>query len=158
MKSTVEDALKRVFNPEFLNRIDDVIVFQPLQKEHIFQIIDVMGRELFKRVEDLGISIEWDDKAKEFLVEKGYDPQFGARPLRRALQKFVEDPMAESILNNNLGEGATLKIVYNAEEKADGLIFISQMPPEPEPLPTKNKRSKKSEEATDEEASKTLEE
>lgn len=154
MKSTVEDALKRVFNPEFLNRIDDVIVFHPLQKEHILQIIDVMGRELFKRVEELGIQIEWDEKAKEFLVEKGFDAQFGARPLRRAIQKYVEDPMAEAILNDNLGEGTILHIAFKSEEKADGLIF-SNMTVEAAP-PAAKKRIKKSEEATDEEISKTL--
>jgi ATP-dependent Clp protease ATP-binding subunit ClpC len=118
MKSTVEDALKRVFNPEFLNRIDDVIVFHPLEKKHIFEIIDIMQEDLVKRVEDLGISIEMDKSAKEFLVEKGYDPQFGARPLRRAIQKYVEDPMAEAILSEDLGEGDTITVSHkkNAEE------------------------------------------
>jgi ATP-dependent Clp protease ATP-binding subunit ClpC len=118
MKSTVEDALKRVFNPEFLNRIDDVIVFHPLEKKHIFEIIDIMQKDLFKRVEDLGISIEMDKSAKEFLAEKGYDPQFGARPLRRAIQKYVEDPMAESILSEDLGEGDTILVSHkkDAEE------------------------------------------
>jgi ATP-dependent Clp protease ATP-binding subunit ClpC len=118
MKSTVEDALKRVFNPEFLNRIDDVIVFHPLEKKHIFEIIDIMQEDLFKRVEDLGIKIEMDKTAKEFLVEKGYDPQFGARPLRRAIQKYVEDPMAESILSEDLGEGDTITVSHkkDAEE------------------------------------------
>jgi ATP-dependent Clp protease ATP-binding subunit ClpC len=118
MKSTVEDALKRVFNPEFLNRIDDVIVFHPLEKKHIFEIIDIMQVDLFKRVEDLGIKIEMDKTAKEFLVEKGYDPQFGARPLRRAIQKYVEDPMAESILSEDLGEGDTITVSHkkDAEE------------------------------------------
>ncbi|MCB0720180.1 MAG: ATP-dependent Clp protease ATP-binding subunit, partial [Bacteroidetes bacterium] len=91
MKSTVEDALKRVFNPEFLNRIDDVIVFNPLEKEHIFTIIDLMSAELFGRAESVGITIDLVDTAKNFLVEKGYDPKFGARPLRRAIQKYVED-------------------------------------------------------------------
>ncbi|MEM1053986.1 MAG: ATP-dependent Clp protease ATP-binding subunit [Bacteroidota bacterium] len=118
MKSTVEDALKRVFNPEFLNRIDDVIVFHPLEKEHIFQIIDVMQSDLFARVEDLGIDIEVTEAAKEFLVDKGYDPQYGARPLRRAIQKYVEDPMAEAILTKDLDEGAKITVDYkkNAEE------------------------------------------
>ncbi|MEP0548216.1 MAG: ATP-dependent Clp protease ATP-binding subunit [Rhodothermales bacterium] len=115
MKSMVEDALKRVFNPEFLNRIDDVIVFHPLEKKHIFEIIDIMQKDLFKRVEDLGIHIEMDKTAKEFLVEKGYDPQFGARPLRRAIQKYVEDPMAESILSDDLGEGDTISVSHKAD-------------------------------------------
>ena len=117
MKSTVEDALKRVFNPEFLNRIDDVIVFHPLEKSHIFEIIDIMQKDLFKRVEELGITIEMDQKAKAFLVEKGYDPQFGARPLRRAIQKYVEDPMAESILSDDLGEGDTISVSHKEGEE-----------------------------------------
>ncbi|MEM1043706.1 MAG: ATP-dependent Clp protease ATP-binding subunit [Bacteroidota bacterium] len=117
MKSTVEDALKRVFNPEFLNRIDDVIVFHPLEKKHIFEIIDIMQKDLFARVEELGIKIKMDKKAKTFLVEKGYDPQFGARPLRRAIQKYVEDPMAESILSDDLGEGDTITVSHKEGEE-----------------------------------------
>ncbi len=126
MKSTVEDALKRVFNPEFLNRIDDLIVFHPLEKKHIFEIIDIMVKDLFKRANDLGIKIEIDPSAKAFLVEKGYDPQFGARPLRRALQKYVEDPMAEAILANNLTTGDTIKLVYDEEKKPGELEFVVQ--------------------------------
>jgi ATP-dependent Clp protease ATP-binding subunit ClpC len=121
MKSTVEDALKRVFNPEFLNRIDDVIVFHPLEKKHIFEIIDIMQKDLFGRVVDLGIEVELTDAAKEFLGEKGYDPQFGARPLRRAIQKYVEDPMAEAILQNDLQEGA--KITVDHKKSEDALAF-----------------------------------
>ncbi|HIG74361.1 MAG TPA: ATP-dependent Clp protease ATP-binding subunit [Bacteroidetes bacterium] len=121
MKSTVEDALKRVFNPEFLNRIDDVIVFHPLEKEHVFQIIDVMQSDLFARVEDLGIGIEVTESAKNFLVDKGYDPQYGARPLRRAIQKYVEDPMAEAILTKDLDEGAKITVDY--KEGEDALTF-----------------------------------
>ncbi|MEM8558378.1 MAG: ATP-dependent Clp protease ATP-binding subunit [Bacteroidota bacterium] len=118
MKSTVEDALKRVFNPEFLNRIDDVIVFHPLEKSHILEIIEIMQKDLFARIHELGIEIEVTDAAKAFLVEKGYDPQFGARPLRRAIQKYVEDPMAESILQNDLAEGAHITVDHkkDAEE------------------------------------------
>jgi ATP-dependent Clp protease ATP-binding subunit ClpC len=137
MKSTVEDALKRVFNPEFLNRIDDVIVFHPLEKSHILEIIDVMKTDLFARVNDLGIEIDLTDKAKEFLVEKGFDPQFGARPLRRAIQKYVEDPMAEAILTNDLEEGA--KITVDHKKSAEELSFKTRKArkkkaaPDPEP-------------------------
>ncbi len=116
LKSTVEDALKRVFNPEFLNRVDDVIVFHPLEKAHILQIIDIMSEELFGRAESVGININLTKTAKEFLVEKGYDPKFGARPLRRAIQKYVEDPMAEAILSNDLGSGDQITI----EASSDG--------------------------------------
>jgi ATP-dependent Clp protease ATP-binding subunit ClpC len=126
MKSTVEDALKRVFNPEFLNRIDDVIVFHPLEKKHIVEIIEVMQRDLFKRVAELGIEIEMTSAAKDFLADKGFDPQFGARPLRRAIQKYVEDPMAESILTSDLQEGA--KITVDRKEGEDALTFKTRKP------------------------------
>ena len=126
MKSTVEDALKRVFNPEFLNRIDDVIVFHPLEKDHILEIIDVMKTDLFARVEDLGIAIELTEAAKGFLVEKGFDPQFGARPLRRAIQRFVEDPMAEQILTQDLQEGAKITVDY--KDGAEELSFKTKKP------------------------------
>jgi ATP-dependent Clp protease ATP-binding subunit ClpC len=117
MKSTVEDALKRVFNPEFLNRVDDVIVFHPLEKSHVFEIIEIMQRDLFKRVEDLGIEVELSTAAKEFLVEKGYDPAYGARPLRRAIQKYVEDPMAEAILTADLSAGAKMTVDHKKGEE-----------------------------------------
>ncbi len=123
MKSTVEDALKRVFNPEFLNRIDDVIVFQPLEKQHIYQIIDLMVADLLKRAGDLGIQVEFSQAARDFLVDKGYDPQFGARPLRRAIQKYVEDPLAEAILSNTIKEGDRVLIHYDESVKPGELIF-----------------------------------
>ena len=116
MKSTVEDALKNVFNPEFLNRIDDVIVFHALEKEHIFEIIDIMSEDLFARAQDLGLEITFDESAKEFLTDKGFDPKYGARPLRRALQKYVEDPMAEDILNQDINEGDKVTIVHDGDE------------------------------------------
>ena len=119
MKSTVEDALKRVFNPEFLNRIDDVIVFHPLEKAHIFEIIDIMVAELLKRANDLGLEVSLTQSAKEFLADKGYDPQFGARPLRRAIQKYIEDPMAESILGSDLSEGDTITMTYDDKKEGE---------------------------------------
>ncbi len=129
LKSTVEDALKRVFNPEFLNRIDDVIVFHPLEKKHIFEIIDLMAAELFGRAQNIGIQVELTKPAKEFLVEKGYDAKFGARPLRRAIQKYIEDPMAEAILGHDLGEGDLITISYSSKQ--------------PEELSFKTKKAKK---------------
>ncbi len=133
MKSTVEDALKRVFNPEFLNRIDDVIVFHPLEREHVFNIIDLMGEDLFGRATDIGIDITLTEAGKEFLLTKGYDPKFGARPLRRAIQKYIEDPMAEAILGNGLGEGDSILIDHDGDEANNELIFnITKAPPEPE--------------------------
>ena len=117
MKSTVEDALKNVFNPEFLNRIDDVIVFHPLDKKNIFDIIDIMSEDLFDRAEELGLNLEFDGDAKEFLTDKGFDPKYGARPLRRALQKYVEDPMAEDILHDRINEGDVVKITHEDDEE-----------------------------------------
>ncbi|MBO6576284.1 MAG: ATP-dependent Clp protease ATP-binding subunit [Rhodothermales bacterium] len=128
LKSTVEDALKRVFNPEFLNRIDDVIVFHPLEKEHIHEIIHLMAGDLFRRAEELGITVDLDDKAKNFLVEKGYDAKFGARPLRRAIQKYIEDPMAEAILGHSLGDGDTLIITYDEKADKGELSFKTKKP------------------------------
>jgi ATP-dependent Clp protease ATP-binding subunit ClpC len=119
MKSTVEDALKNVFNPEFLNRIDDVIVFHPLDKDNIFDIIDIMSEDLFERAEELGLELEFDQDAKEFLTDKGFDPKYGARPLRRALQKYVEDPMAEDILHDELGEGDKVLITHEEGDEEE---------------------------------------
>jgi ATP-dependent Clp protease ATP-binding subunit ClpC len=99
-KSVIQNALKRTFSPEFLNRIDDVVVFNSLNQDDIFRIIDITLKDLYGRLKELGCSLELDEKAKTFLSEKGYDPQFGARPLNRAIQKYLEDPLAEFILNN----------------------------------------------------------
>jgi ATP-dependent Clp protease ATP-binding subunit ClpC len=126
LKSTVQDALKRVFNPEFLNRIDDVIVFHPLEKKHIHSIISLMAAELFTRAADLGITVELDETAKNFIVDKGFDPKFGARPLRRAIQKYVEDPMAEAILSHDLGEADVLFISYDVSAGGEELTFTKK--------------------------------
>jgi ATP-dependent Clp protease ATP-binding subunit ClpC len=105
MKSTIQSALKKAFSPEFLNRLDDVVVFNSLTKEHIFKIIDISLAKLFHRITDLGYKIELTEKAKDFLSEKGYDQQYGARPLNRAIQKYLEDAVAEEILKGDLSEG-----------------------------------------------------
>ena len=115
MKSTIQKALKKAFSPEFLNRLDDVIVFNSLKREHIHQIIDLSLKELFERVEELGYKIELTEKAKDFLSEKGYDPQYGARPLNRAIQKYLEDPVAEEILKGELTEGGVLVADYDGK-------------------------------------------
>ena len=104
-RGVIQNALKRAFAPEFLNRIDDVIVFNSLKRDDIHRIIDLELRKLYNRIEDLGYSISLTDAAKDFLVDKGYDEQFGARPLRRALQKYLEDPLAEEIISAQLTEG-----------------------------------------------------
>lgn len=112
MKSTIQNALKRAFSPEFLNRLDDVIVFNTLQREHIHKIIDITLGKLFARILSLGYTVELSDKAKDFLAEKGYDPQFGARPLNRAIQKYLEDPIAEEILKGEITEGGIIQADY----------------------------------------------
>jgi ATP-dependent Clp protease ATP-binding subunit ClpC len=121
MKNTIEDAIKRVFNPEFLNRIDDTIVFHNLEREHINLIIDIQMKELTKRMAAMNISIQVNKQAKEFLVDKGYDPAFGARPLRRAIQKYIEDPIAEEVLRNKFGQGSIIKVKFN--KKTESLKF-----------------------------------
>ncbi len=119
MKSTIQNALKKAFSPEFLNRLDDVIVFNSLEKEHIHQIIDISLDKLFQRVIDLGYQVELTKAAKDFLSDKGYDPQFGARPLNRAIQKYLEDAVAEEILKGVIQEGDT--IVADWDKKSDEL-------------------------------------
>ncbi|MBI1768833.1 MAG: ATP-dependent Clp protease ATP-binding subunit [Bacteroidetes bacterium] len=112
MKSTIQSALKRAFSPEFLNRLDDVIVFNSLQREHIHKIIDLTLGKLFARILAIGYTVELTEKAKDFLAEKGYDHQFGARPLNRAIQKYLEDPVAEEILKGEVSEGGTIIADY----------------------------------------------
>ena len=112
MKSTIQSALKRAFSPEFLNRLDDVIVFNSLQREHIHKIIDITLGKLFARITTIGYNVELTEKAKDFLAEKGYDQQFGARPLNRAIQKYLEDPVAEEILKGEIAEGGTILADY----------------------------------------------
>jgi ATP-dependent Clp protease ATP-binding subunit ClpC len=114
-KAVIEKALKRTFSPEFLNRIDDVVVFNSLSKENIFEIIDILMKGVMKRLTTLGFSMELDMDAKDFIAEKGYDQQFGARPLHRAIQKYLEDPLAEEILNMNVKPGDTLLVTLDKE-------------------------------------------
>lgn len=116
-RGVIENALKRAFAPEFLNRVDDVIVFNSLSKEDIFKIIDIELTSLFSRVTALGYSVTLTDAAKDYIAENGYDSNFGARPLKRAIQKFLEDPIAEEILKGELVEGDVLEVDYDSESK-----------------------------------------
>ncbi|MDG1148515.1 MAG: AAA family ATPase, partial [Crocinitomicaceae bacterium] len=109
-KAVVQKALRKAFAPEFLNRVDDMIMFNALSREDIHKIIDIELSKLYGRISDLGYSIEMTDAAKDFLVEKGYDEKFGARPLKRAIQKYIEDPLAEEIVKSRLKEGDSIKI------------------------------------------------
>jgi ATP-dependent Clp protease ATP-binding subunit ClpC len=115
-KGVIENALKKAFAPEFLNRIDDVIMFNSLAKEDIHKIIDIELGNLFGRVSSLGYTIKITDKAKDYIVEKGYDVNYGARPLKRAIQKYLEDPMAEEIIKSNISEGDELEVDYDKEK------------------------------------------
>ena len=114
-KSVIQNALKRTFSPEFLNRIDDVVIFNSLAKEDIYKIIDITLKDLYKRIENLGYKFKLSKKVKDFVSEKGYDPQFGARPLNRAVQKYIEDPLADFILNNNPAPSSTLTATIDKE-------------------------------------------
>ena len=107
-KAVIEKSLKRTFSPEFLNRIDDVVIFNHLTEENIFAIIDIIMKAVTKRLHNLGLSLELTEEAKKFISDKGYDSQFGARPLHRAIQKYLEDPLAEEILNMNIKTGDVL--------------------------------------------------
>ncbi len=120
-KAVIEKALKRTFSPEFLNRIDDVIIFNSLTKEHIFDIIDILMKGVLKRLNNLGFSLALTEDAKSFIADKGYDQQFGARPLHRAIQKYLEDPLAEEILNMNIKNGDVLQA--DLDKEAGKLTF-----------------------------------
>ena len=115
-RSVIQKALNRAFAPEFLNRIDDVIMFDPLDKEAIYQIIDIELQGLYQRVESLGYKLELTNEAKDFIAGKGYDSQFCARPLKRAIQKYLEDDMAEIIIAATVSEGDTIKVDFNKDE------------------------------------------
>ena len=118
----IQKALKSAFAPEFLNRIDDVVLFQSLKREHIHKIIDIELGELSKRIRDLGYGFNVSDEAKDFIVNKGYDEKYGARPLKRAIQKHLEDPFAEEIINSAVQEGDLLTADYT---KGDDNLAIS---------------------------------
>ena len=138
-KGVIESALKKAFAPEFLNRVDDVIMFNGLTKENINEIIDIELSQLYSRIEKMGYKIKLDEAARDYIVEKGYDSQFGARPLKRAIQKYVEDPLAEHIINANLQEGDTINLGFDEEKKE---VFVKIV---------KAKKKKKSEDTADNE-------
>ncbi len=125
-KAVIEKALKRTFSPEFLNRIDDVVMFNSLTKENIFSIIDILMKGVMNRLVNLGFSMELTAEAKDFIAEKGYDAQFGARPLHRAIQKYLEDPLAEEILNMQVKQGDTL--IAGLDEAKEKIVFSMKKP------------------------------
>ncbi len=136
-KAVIEKALKRTFSPEFLNRIDDVVIFNSLTKDNIFEIIDILMKGVMKRLNNLGFSLELSPEAKDFVADKGYDSQFGARPLHRAIQKYLEDPLAEEILNMTIKQGDTL--IAELDKENQKILFKLKDKDEPK------KKEKKSE-------------
>jgi ATP-dependent Clp protease ATP-binding subunit ClpC len=122
LKNTVEEAMRKLFNPEFLNRVDETIVFRNLEKEDILKIIDIDLKEIYKNIHENKMLLSLDISAKNFLAEKGFDAKFGARPLRRAIQKYVEDPLSEEILRGTFKDGC--KIIAKHFENLEELTFI----------------------------------
>jgi ATP-dependent Clp protease ATP-binding subunit ClpC len=118
-RSVIENALKKTFAPEFLNRIDDVIIFESLNKDAIRKIIDIEMEKVFGRIRELGYQVEITSEAIDFIAEKGWDEQFGARPLKRAIQKYIEDPLAEELILSKPEQGCTILITHDKE--ADGI-------------------------------------
>lgn len=125
-KSIIENALKKAFAPEFLNRIDDVIVFNALEKEHIDLIIDIELKKLYARIADLGYKLTLSDKAKAFIAEKGFDKQFGARPLKRAIQKYVEDALAEEIIISKINAGDEIHMDLTDDDAQELTVTVQK--------------------------------
>jgi ATP-dependent Clp protease ATP-binding subunit ClpC len=129
MREKILDESKRTFRPEFLNRLDDVIVFRSFTKPDLIHILDLEVNKVLERLRHKNLRLELDAKAKDFLVEKGYDPQYGARPMRRSVERFLEDPLAEEILKGNLHGGEPIlvtvgdgKLVFNQTTTAEGAL------------------------------------
>jgi ATP-dependent Clp protease ATP-binding subunit ClpC len=116
-KSVIQKALHKTFAPEFLNRIDDVIMFNSLDREHINKIIDIELKGLYERIASLGFALKISAPARDFIVQKGFDPQYGARPLKRAIQKYLEDPMAEVFIRANLVQGDIINVGFNKNKE-----------------------------------------
>jgi ATP-dependent Clp protease ATP-binding subunit ClpC len=121
MAERVKDEIQKVFNPEFLNRLDDVIVFHPLTRDHIREIVGVLMREVRARLEEEALKLQLTDPAVEFLVEHGFDATYGARPLKRAIQRYVEDPLSEKILMAELAPGDLIEV--DVSEDGERLEF-----------------------------------
>ena len=126
--TVIENALKRTFAPEFLNRIDDVVMFNSLKREDIHRIIDIELHQVFKRVEEMGYKLELTEKAKDFIADKGWDDQFGARPLKRAIQKYVEDVLAEEIIKTPMEPGSIINIDLDEESQEITVNIMTSAP------------------------------
>ena len=122
-QGVIENALKRAFAPEFLNRIDDVVIFDPLGREDIHKIIDIELSHLIERIHHMGYKIKISPRAKDYIIDKGWDEQFGARPLKRAIQKYIEDHLAEEIISSNMKDGTMVNVGYNAKKDEIKISF-----------------------------------
>ncbi|MEM4724739.1 MAG: hypothetical protein QXP01_06980, partial [Candidatus Hadarchaeum sp.] len=132
MKEKLLGELKRTFRPEFLNRVDSIVVFHSLTEEQIRQIVDIQVREVAKRLKEHNLQLELTSEARDLLAKEGYDPQYGARPLRRAIQQLLEDPLCEGLLSGQFKAGDTILI----DREGDKLLLRTKKPAEVEsPLP-----------------------
>jgi ATP-dependent Clp protease ATP-binding subunit ClpC len=129
MREKILEEAKKTFRPEFLNRLDDIIVFRSLTKPDLIQILELETQKVLQRLKNRNLNLQLDEKAKDFLVEKGYDPQYGARPMRRSVERFLEDPLAEEILKGNLHEGEPIQVtsdkdhlIFNQTAAAEGAL------------------------------------
>jgi len=122
LKDNVMNELKRTFNPEFLNRIDEAVMFHPLSMDHMKEIVEIMLTRLNAQMGEQGITLEIDDSAKAWLAQQGYDPAYGARPLRRAIRRHIEDPLSEEVLRGEFSVGGVVQIKLAGEE----LVFVAK--------------------------------
>jgi ATP-dependent Clp protease ATP-binding subunit ClpC len=116
MKDRLMEEVKKLFNPEFLNRIDEIVVFRQLTRDDMKKIVDILVTELEERLDDKKMVLEIDESGKELLVEEGFDPQFGARPIKRTIRRLIEDPLSEEILKGNIKEGKHIKLVRSGDK------------------------------------------
>ncbi|MBT3942399.1 MAG: AAA domain-containing protein, partial [Chloroflexi bacterium] len=121
LRSDIEEAMKRAFRPEFLNRIDDIIVFDPLTEDQLGQVVRLISNDVDERLKQMGVTLELDDRALAWIVKEGADPEYGARPLRRAIQRFVENPLSKRILGGEFVEGDHVRVSLGD----DGLEFTA---------------------------------
>ncbi|MCS7311140.1 MAG: AAA family ATPase, partial [Armatimonadetes bacterium] len=131
LRQSVEEALKRTFRPEFLNRIDEIIVFEPLSQEHILQIVDLLVQQVQKRLEERRVTLRLTDAARQWLAREGFDPVYGARPLRRLIQRAVENPLAGAILKGEVREGCTVEMDLAPDGKGLAFRVVEMAPTRP---------------------------
>ena len=141
-KNVIENSLKKAFSPEFLNRVDDVIIFNHLTRDDIHKIIDIELVSLYGRISELGYNFELTKEAKDFIADIGYDDKFGARPLKRAIQKYLEDPLAEEIINSGVKEGDIITVKLNKEQNSLKMDIKSSKPKKPKATPKATKKPK----------------